>query len=173
MFIFQLPAWSLRSPVASVNPYHFSWLEGGGWGLVVIGIVLVPELDGAHLAAGDFMDKCQPFSCGLGLYFFGEIGADNKLKVISRVKSMVCEERGHAGGVGGLAVGCRLGEEEVVRPVILEVADICPKVLFHNGVYPFGLSVSFRVECRREAWLNPQAVAQVLPESRCELGSSI
>jgi len=78
---------------------------------------------------------------------------------------MVCEERGHAGGVGGLDVGCKLGGEEV--------ADRCPKVLFHNGVYPFRLSVSLRVECRREAWLNPQAVAQVLPESRCELGSSV
>ena len=66
-FIFQLPAGSLHSPVTSIDPYHVSRLEGGGWSPIVIGIVLVPKLGVMHLTSGDVMDGGQMLSCYLGL----------------------------------------------------------------------------------------------------------
>jgi hypothetical protein len=45
--------------------------------------------------------------------------------------------------------------------------------LFHDGIHTFCLSISLGVEGSTQAWINLQAVAEVLPEAGCELWASV
>jgi len=69
------------------------------------------------------------------------------------------------GGIRDLVVAGEFSEEEVVCPIVLKVTDVRPKVLFHDCIHMFGLSVSLRMEGRREAGIDLGALAQVVPEA--------
>jgi len=72
-----------------------------------------------------------------------------------------------------LVIAGEFGTEEVVCPIVLKVAHVSPKVLFHDCVHGLSLPIGLWVEGRREAGIDLQAFAQVFPEARRELWSSI
>jgi len=139
---------------------------------VVIGIVLVPDLGVTHLASGDVMDGGKTLGCRLGLLLLRGIDAMVQFEVVLGVVTVVREERKDTGGIGDLVVGVRFGKEEVVRPIVLEVTDVGPKVLFHDRVHTFGLSVGFGCKAaeRRGSILRQK---HKFPEAGGELRASV
>jgi len=83
-----------------------------------------------------------------------------KLEVITRMVPKVGKERQQRGGVGYLVVACEFRQKQVVHPIVLQIGDISPQVLFHHCVHPFGLSICLRMKSGREAWILRQ-------EQRC------
>jgi hypothetical protein len=159
VLILQFPTRSFRSPVSPINPYHISWLEGGSRTPMVVGVVLVAKLGKSHFAACDIMDGGEALGCRLSLLFLREIDTNVQFEVVLGVEPMVREERRDTGGIRDLVIAGEFSEEEVVCPIVLKVADVRPKVLFHDCVHALSLSIGFRVEGRREAGVDLQTVA--------------
>ena len=71
-------------------------------------------------------------------------------------------------------VVCRkLHQGEPGGPVVLSVRNVTSKVLFHDGIEPFCLSIGFWVVCRGEFGGDLEALTQVFPELRDELCAPI
>jgi hypothetical protein len=75
------------------------------------------------------------------------------------MEPMVREEGRDACGIRDLVVTGEFSEEEIVCPIVLKVADIGPKVLFHDRVHALGLPIGLRVEGRRKAGIDLQTLA--------------
>jgi len=89
----------------------------------------------------------RSLGCRLGLLFLREIDTNVQFEIVLGVEPMVREEGRDTGGIRDLVVAGEFGGEEVVCPII---ADIGPKVLFHDCVHAFGLSIGLWMEgCRK------------------------
>jgi len=53
------------------------------------------------------------------------------------------------GGVGYLVVACKFRQKQIVHPIILQLGDIRPQVLFHHYVHPFGFVTPLRKHGKR------------------------
>ena len=150
VFIFQLPAQVCSSPVSSVNPNLIAWLESGGGHAVAVSTVCLPHLGVSHLHPGDFVDAFQSFRCHLSFPHLERIHSYIQLEVITRMVPKVGEERRQRGGVGYLVVACELRQKQIAHPIVLQIGDISPQVLFHHCVHPLSLSISLSMKSGRE-----------------------
>jgi hypothetical protein len=62
----------------------------------------------------------------VGLSFVRVVDVDVRFKVELRVETILGEEGGKAGHLGGVVIGSEFGYGEELGPVILLVVSICP-----------------------------------------------
>jgi hypothetical protein len=90
-----------------------------------------------------------------------------------RVVSVEGEEWRQSRGVRGVVVCGELRQGEPRAPVILQVIDVRPEVLLHDGVESLCLAVGLRVEGGGHATSNLESAAQPTPEVGGELGATV
>ena len=100
-------------------------------------------------------------------------GWQREVTLPRRVLAVHPEEERDARHFRGLVVCGELSEWEPGRSVILEIADMSPEVLFHEGIHTLGLAVRFGVERGVQAAVDPEPVTEPLPECGGELGPAI
>jgi hypothetical protein len=93
---------------------------------VLVSILLMAVLGKGHLVLGKVMDFIQAVSQVVGLTFFRVVNMDIRFKVKLRVETIIGEERGKAGHLGGMVIGSEFSYGEELGPVVLLVVHICP-----------------------------------------------
>ena len=139
---------------------------------MVVSTVCLPHLGVSYLRPGDFVDGFQSFRCHLSFTLLGGIHSYIQLEVVTRMAPQVGQEQQQQAGVGYLVVACEFRQKQRVHPIVLQIGDISPQVLFHHYLHPFGLSISLRMKSGREAWINLKTRIEVPPEAECKFGPS-
>jgi hypothetical protein len=93
---------------------------------VLVGILFLVVLGEGHLILHEVIDFIQAVSQVVGMSFFGVVDMDIRFKVKLKVETMIGEERGKAGSLGGMVIGGELGYGEELGPVVLLVVYVCP-----------------------------------------------
>jgi hypothetical protein len=77
-----------------------------------------------HLVLGEVVDFVQAVGQGAGLSFFGVVDADIRFKVELTVETVIREEGGKAGHLGGMVIGGEFGYGEELGPVVLLIVYV-------------------------------------------------
>jgi hypothetical protein len=93
---------------------------------VLIGVLLLAVLGEGHLLLGEVVDFVQVVGQVAGLSFFGVVDADVRFEIKLRVETVIGEEGGKAGRLGGMVIGGEFGYGEELGPVVLLVVYVCP-----------------------------------------------
>jgi hypothetical protein len=97
-----------------------------GGELVLVGVFSLAVLGEGHLVLSEVMDFVQVVSQAAGLSFFWVVDADVRFEVKLRVETIIGEEGGKAGRLGGVVIGGEFGYGEELGPVVLLVVYVCP-----------------------------------------------
>jgi hypothetical protein len=97
----------------------------GGESVLVV-IFLLAVLGEGQLVLSEVVDFFQAVGQAAGLSFFGVVDADVRFEVELRVETVIGEEGGKAGHLGGVVIGGEFGYGEELGPVILLVVYVCP-----------------------------------------------
>jgi hypothetical protein len=92
---------------------------------VLVSILLLAVLGKGYLILGEVMDFVQVVSQVAGLTFFRVVNVDIRFEVKLRVETIIGEERGKAGHLGGMVIGSEFSYGEKLGLVILLVVHIC------------------------------------------------
>jgi hypothetical protein len=93
---------------------------------VLVGVLLLEVRGEGHLVLGEVGDFVQAVGQVAGLSFFGVIDADVRFEVKLRVETVIGEEGGKAGRLGGVVIGGEFGYGEELGSVVLLVVYVCP-----------------------------------------------
>jgi hypothetical protein len=93
---------------------------------VLISILLLAVLGKGHLILAKVMDFVQAVSQAAGLSFFRVVNIDVRFEVELRVETIIGEEGGKAGHLGGMVIGHDFSYTEELGPVVLLVVDVYP-----------------------------------------------
>jgi hypothetical protein len=87
---------------------------------------LLAVLGKGHLVLGEVVDFVQAVGQAAGLSFFGVVDADIRFEVKLRVETVISEEGGKAGRLGGMVIGGELGYGEELGLVVLLIVYVRP-----------------------------------------------
>ena len=89
----------------------------------------------------------QGLSCDVGRAIVGIVGGSwRKVALPNWVAAVHAKEWGDTCRFRSLVVGGELGERKPGWPVVLEITNVGPEVLLHNGIHALGLAIRFGVK---------------------------
>src|SRR5204862_1079751 len=110
-------------------------------------LLLLDQLSSPHLGRTVSMDLSEFSSTGTSFLFVDRSrGFGFLIREHSGILAVCCEEWRDAGGFRGLVIGSKFCSCQPIGPIVLDVVDIAPKVLLHDRIRSFCLSVSLWVE---------------------------
>jgi deferrochelatase/peroxidase EfeB len=92
---------------------------------VLVSVLLLAVLGKGHFILREVVDFVQAVSQAVGLSFFGVVDTDIRFEVELRVETVIREEGGKAGRLGGMVIGSEFGYGEELGPVVLLIVYIC------------------------------------------------
>jgi hypothetical protein len=125
-FVVELSCGAVGLKVLHIQPYQVSGEVCRGGESVLVGVFLLVVLGEGHLVLSEVVDFVQVVGQAAGLSFFGVVNADVRFEVELRVETVIGEEGGKAGRLGGVVIGGEFGYGEELGPVVLLVVYVYP-----------------------------------------------
>jgi len=135
---------------------------------------LVAELDAMYFCPQVVMNFRQCFRHRTRLLIFCLVGwGGRKVELPARVVAEVRKERRYSRHFQVMVIRCEFGNRQPVSPIILQVVNVRPQVLFHYRVHSFGLTIGLWMECGRQLRFNFQSCTETMPEWGGKLRPSV